>query len=107
MTKLLPKGDQQSKKSDPILAKTFARYRGHFGPSGPKLQKESENEFPGPLGPGAPKVRNGGNKKVKIDEKLSNLTRFGSVLDFLDARCREAPGTHSNSFCHFGPEGPK
>ena len=34
---------------------TFARYRGHLGTSGPKLQIESENEFPGPLGPGPKK----------------------------------------------------
>ena len=29
------------------VAKTSTRYRDHFGPSGPKLQVESENEFLG------------------------------------------------------------
>ena len=47
------------------IAKTFACYRGHLGPSGPKLEKESENEFPGPLGPGAQKVENGVEKESK------------------------------------------
>ena len=36
-----------------------------MGPSGPKLEKESENEFPGPLGPGAQKVENGVEKESK------------------------------------------
>ena len=39
------------------VAKTFARYRGHLGPSGPKLQTEFENGFPGPLGPGVQKAQ--------------------------------------------------
>ena len=44
---------------------TWTCYRSHFGPSGPKLEKESENGFPGPLGPGAQKVQNG----VEIEPK--------------------------------------
>ena len=36
---------------------------GHLGCSGPKLQIEFENEFPGPLGPGGPKVQNGVEKE--------------------------------------------
>ena len=32
---------------------------------GSKLEKESENEFPGPLGPGAQKVENGVQKESK------------------------------------------
>ena len=40
-------------------------YRGHLGPSGPKLEKESENKFPGPLGAGAQKVESGVEKESK------------------------------------------
>ena len=29
----------------------WTRYSGHLGPSGPKSEKESVNEFPGPVGP--------------------------------------------------------
>ena len=47
------------------IAKTFARYRGHLGPSGRKLQIEFENGFPGPPGPGAQKVQNGVEKESK------------------------------------------
>ena len=36
-----------------------------MGPSGPKLQRESENEFPGPLGPKVQKVQNGVEKESK------------------------------------------
>ena len=48
----------------PILY-LFARYRGHLGSPGPKLEKESKNEFPGPLGPRAQKVENGVEKESK------------------------------------------
>ena len=47
------------------IARTFARYRGHLGPPGPKLGKESENEFRGPLDPGAQKVDNGVEKESR------------------------------------------
>ena len=47
------------------FAKTFARYKGHLGPSGRKLQIEFENGFPGPFGPGAQKVQNGVEKESK------------------------------------------
>ena len=40
-------------------------YRGHLGPSGPKSEKESENEFPGPFGPGAQKAENVVEKESK------------------------------------------
>ena len=43
-------------KTGCTVAKTFARYRGRLGPSSPKLQTESENEFQSPLGPGAQKL---------------------------------------------------
>ena len=47
------------------VAKTFARYRGHLGPSGQKLQIEFENGLPGPPGPGAQKVQNGVERESK------------------------------------------
>ena len=49
-----------------LVAKdSLALLQGSFGPSGPKLEKESENEFPGPLGQGAQKVVNGVEKESK------------------------------------------
>ena len=37
--------------SGPKFGIPWPCYRGHLGPLGPKLEKESENEFPGPRGP--------------------------------------------------------
>ena len=48
-----------------LIMKGFARYGGYLGPSGPKLQKEHENEFLGPLGPGAQKVKTE-SKKIAL-----------------------------------------
>ena len=62
---LFPENYHLAEKFDIQIAKTFARYRGHLGPPGPKLEKESENEFPGPLSPGAQKVENGVEKESK------------------------------------------
>ena len=46
------------------LGKLFARHRDHLGPAAAESWKfESEHEFPGPLGPGAPKVENGVEKE--------------------------------------------
>ena len=94
------------------LAKTFARYRGHLGPLGPKLEKESENDFPGPLGPGAPrprgpKSRNRIRKRVKIDCFLTILPLFRLRFRLFWAWGQEAPGTHFPTlFLTLGPEGP-
>ena len=52
-----------------MVAKTFARYRGHLDPSDRELQIEFENGFPGPFGPGAQKVQNGVEKESEIAEK--------------------------------------
>ena len=76
------------------LAKTFARYRGHLGPSGPKLQIEFGNGFPGPFGPGPPKSPRQSRKRVKIVEKLSILTLFRLRFALFGPRGREGPGTH-------------
>ena len=67
----------------PKFAKTFARYRGHLGPPGPKLKKESENEFLGPLGPGAQKVENGVEKELKSTVFQLFWLFFDSVSNFL------------------------
>ena len=56
-------------------------YRGRLGPSAPKLEKESENEFPSAPGP----------KKSKTESKKSHIRLtfqllqffFDSVFDFL------------------------
>ena len=89
------------------LAKTFARYRGHLGPPGPKLENESENEFPGPLGPGAQNVEN----RVEKESKSTVFQLFclfsDSVCDFWGPGAERPPGTHSNSFSNCGLGGPK
>ena len=88
------------------VAKTFARYRGHLGPPGPKLEKESENEFPGPLGPEAQKVEKRSRKRVKIDCFSTILTLFQLRLRLFGPRGREAPELIFRLFSNFGPEGP-
>ena len=49
-----------------LSCENFCPLQGSFGPSGPKVGKKSENEFPGPLGPGAQKVENGVEKESKM-----------------------------------------
>ena len=68
------------RKSALILAKTLARYWGHLGPSGPKLQIESENEFPGLSASGSKEVQNGVEKsqnRLFFDYFDSFPTPFG------------------------------
>ena len=60
--------------------------------------KRVRNEFPGPLCPGGPKRPKRRRKSAKIVEREAILTRFNSVLDFLDPRSQEAPGTHFGVF---------
>ena len=52
-------------------------YRGHLGPSGPKLERKSETEFLGPLGPGA--------QKSKTESAVIQLCWLfiDSIFDFL------------------------
>ena len=69
-TKLLCKGWVVNVQ--PRCAKTFARYRGHLGPSGRKLQIEFENGFPGPFGPGP--------KKSKTESNMSQNS--WKIIDF-------------------------
>ena len=59
------KGKPRTSQNPLSVAKTFARYRGHLGLSGRKLQIEFENGFPGPFGPRAQKVQNGVEKESK------------------------------------------
>ena len=53
---------QQSKSLGPVFSRMDVLCWDSVdllqGPLGAKLEKESENEFPGPLGPGAQKVQN-------------------------------------------------
>ena len=89
-----------------MIAKTFACYRGHLGPSGPKLENGSENEFLGPLGPGI--------QKVETESKKSQNRRFFNYFNSVSspfstfwARGREAPGTHFRTrFPTLGAKGP-
>ena len=66
--------------SSASLAKTFARYRGHLGPSGPRLHIESENE------------------RNYFDSFLTLFWTFGAPWP-------RGPGnSFSESICNFGPD---
>ena len=91
---------QQLSSSLPVLRKLLP-YRGCLGPPGPKLEKESENEFPGPLGPGA--------QKVEKESKKSRNRLFFNYVDSLSTSFSTfwAPGTHFPTlFPALGLEGP-
>ena len=70
-------------------------YRGHLGPSGPKLEIESENVFPGREGPKKSKTE---SKKSQIDCFSTILTLFRLHFRLFGPRGREAPGTHFGLF---------
>ena len=60
--------------SPALFAKTFACYRGHLGPSGPKWQRESEMSSRGLSAWGAQKVQNGVKKESRSTVFLTILT---------------------------------
>ena len=83
------------------VGKPWPCYRGHLGPSGRKLQIESEKGFPGPPGPEAQKVQNGVEKESKSTIFQLFWLFLDSVLDFL------GPGALFRTlFATFGPKGP-
>ena len=74
---------------------SFCLLQGSFGPFGPKMEKESENEFLGPLAQGAgPKSRKWSRERVNIVEKQSILTLFRLPTPF-------------STFWALGPRGPR
>ena len=83
------KGEESEDETLSRVGIPWICYRGRLGPSGPKLEKESENEFLDPLRPRAQKGRKQSRKRVKIVEKQSIYTLlrlgFDSVFDFLGA----------------------
>ena len=85
---------------------SLALLQGSFGRSGPKVGKESENEFPGPLGPRAQKVANS-RTRVKIDCFSTFRLFFDSVFDFLGPGAERPRNSFSDSFSNFGPRGRK
>ena len=86
------------------LGSPFACYRGHLGP---KVEKKSENESPGPLGPGGPKSPNQSRKRVKIVKKESILTRFRLRFGLCGPPGPRGPGdSFSDFFSTLGPKGP-
>ena len=91
------------------LTKTFARYRGYLGPLGPKWQKESENEFPGPVGPRAQKVQNGVENEPKstVSQQFNYFDSFSTPFSTFGAAKARGPGNHFRIISNFGPEGPK
>ena len=76
-------------KLRPQIAKIpWPCYRGHLGPPGPKLEKESENDFPGPLGPRAQKINNR-VEKSQNGWKPVNFTLFRLCFRLFGPRGRE------------------
>ena len=74
-------------------------YRGHLGPSGPKVAKRARNEFPGPLGPGGLNSPKQSRKRVNIVQSFSYFASFLTPLRLLwTPRGREVPGTHVGVF---------
>ena len=89
------------------FAKTFARYRGHLGPSGPKWPKESETAFRDLSAPAVQKVKTE-SKKSQNSRKMVDFDSFSTPFGpFWAPRPDKSLELISNSFCHFGPEGPK
>ena len=78
-----------------------------FGPFGPKwLEKESENEFPGPLGPGAQEVANGVEKEVNSTVFQLFGLFFDSVFDFWGLGAERPWELIFGLFSNFGRKGP-
>ena len=84
--------------------------RGVLGPFGPKVGNGVENEFPGPSGPGAQKVKNGlekKSKKWKLQLFLKFFDFFSALFLTFGAPGPEGPGnTFSTPFPTLGPKGP-
>ena len=92
LKRLQPQPQRFAQNSGAVsFAKTFTCYRVHLGPSGPKLEKESESEF---LGPWGPKSRKRSRKRVKM---LKN-NRFGSFSTPFWTFWGPAPRGPGNSF---------
>ena len=90
------------------VAKTFARYaigyRGHLGPSGPKLQIESEKTGLSVPGPKKSKTE---SEKIQNRQFFNYFDSFSTPFSTFWARGQEAPGTHFPTlFPTLGPEGP-
>ena len=65
---------QEFKKKSGICLRPFHPPRGVLGPFGPKVGNGVENEFPGPSGPGAQKVKN----RVEKESKSGNFNSFST-----------------------------
>ena len=99
-------GSKLQTPSSATLAKTFARYKGHLGPLGPKLEKDSENEFPGPLGLG-PKKAKTESKKSQNRLFFNYAHSFSTPFSTFWALGPRGPGnSFSDSFSNFGTKGP-
>ena len=75
------------------VAETFARYRGHLGPPGPKLEKSRKMSSRGLSPPGPKKSKTRSRKRVKIDCFSTILTLFRLRFRLFGPRGREVPGT--------------
>ena len=99
-------------RHDVSIGNPFACYATgvDFGPFGPKVdrKKESENKFPGPLGPGGPKSPKRSRKRVEIVKTRVDFGSFSTPFWTFWAPEAERPrGLIFGPFFDFGPEGPK
>ena len=78
-----------------------------MSPSGPKLQIEFENEFPGSVGPG-PKKSKTESKKSQNCWKIVDFDSFSTPFwTFLGPEAERAQKTHFPTlFATLGPKGP-
>ena len=92
------------------LGNAWPCYRGHLGPSGPKLQVDSEfeNGFPGPFWAPGPKKSKTESKKSQNRLFSTILTPFRLRFGLFGPRGTEGPGTHFRTLqgSTLGPKGP-
>ena len=85
--------------------------RGVLGPFRPKVGNGVENEFPGPSGPGAQKVKNRveeESKKWKVQLFFNFFDSFSTLFLTFWAPGPEGPGnSFSTPFPTLGPKGPR
>ena len=89
-----------------LVLRPFNPPRGALGPFGPKVGNGVENEFPGPSGPGARKVKNRVEKESK-KRKFQLFFNFFDSFSTLFLTFGAPGGSFSTPFPTLGPKGPR
>ena len=94
-----------------LVLRPFHPPRGVLGPFGPKVGSGVENEFPGPSGPGVPKVKNRvekESKKWKFQLFFNFFDSFSTLFLTFWSPGPSGPGnSFSTPFPTLGPKGPR